>query len=134
MTDPGSVMTKLDDLALELDTRSKELAETERQLGTEMNRTTGEILPGVEARYEEALGDWEAGLWDECQMSDTKWPPEKLRQRMGHRAMDASLLGSFNALTAKRKRLEKRIGSIKVQVDAQRSILSALKEEMAASR
>ena len=122
MTDPGSVMVKLDTLATELDQRSKELADTER------------LLEPVEAEYEEKVGDWEAALWEESQLTETKWPPEKLRQRMAHRALDPKLLGSVFALIAKRKRLEKRIASLKVQVDAQRSILSALKVEMEASR
>lgn len=119
---PAEVMAKLDALAGELDTRSKDLAETER------------ILEPLEAQYEEWVGDWEANLWEECTVSETKWPPEKLRLRMAHRAMDSALLGAVNAGQAKRKRLEKRIGAIKVLVDAQRSVLSALKEEMAATR
>ena len=122
MTDPGSVMAKLDTLAAELDTRSKELAEVERQ------------AEPAEALYEEFVGDWESSLWEECSLSDTKWPPEKLRTRMAHKAMPREILGNFNALGARRKRLEKRIGSLKVQVDAQRSILSALKAEAEASR
>ena len=122
MTDPGSVMVRLDTLAAELDVRSKELAETERR------------LEPVEAQYEETLSDWETALWEESQTTDTKFPPEKLRLRMAHRAMNATLLGAFNTKQAKRKRLEKRIAAIKVQVDAQRSILSALKAEAEASR
>ncbi len=115
-------MGNLDTLAAELDTLSKSLANTERN------------LEPLEAQYEEFVGDWEAALWEECSVSETKWPPEKLRLRMAHKAMDSELLGAVNAGQAKRKRLEKRIGSIKVLVDAQRSILSALKEELAASR
>ena len=122
MTDPGSVMVKLDTLAGELDLASKSLSSTE------------ESLERVEASYEEVIGDWEANLWEESQTQEVRFPPEKLRTRMAHRAMSPELLGSYNSLTAKRKRLERRIASIKVQVDAQRSILSALKEEMAATR
>ena len=122
MTDPASVMARLDDLAAELDMRSKELAEAERQ------------LEPLEAQYEEFVGDWESSLWNESMHGDTKFPPEKLRLRMAHQAMDPTLLGAVNAGQAKRKRLEKRIGSVKVQVDAQRSILSALKVEREASQ
>lgn len=120
--DVGSVMVRLDDLSTELNDRSNELADTERQ------------LEPVEARYEDEVGDWESGLWDECLTSDTKWPPERLRQRLAHKQIDQDLLGLHRTLTARRKRLEKRIASIKTQVDAQRSILSALKEEMSATR
>ena len=115
-------MTKLDDLALELDRRSKELAETER------------TLEPLEAQYEEFVGDWESSLWNESMHGDTKFPPEKLRLRMAHLAMPREILSAYTTGTAKRKRLEKRIGAVKALVDAQRSILSALKEEMAASR
>lgn len=115
-------MARLDALAGELDDLSRALAETERR------------LEPLEAQYEEFVGDWEASLWEECSVSETKWPPEKLRLRMAHKAMDSELLGAVNAGQAKRKRLEKRIGSIKVLVDAQRSILSALKVEAEAVR
>src|ERR1700679_3072624 len=118
MTSPAEVMSTLEALVVELDTRSKDLAETERN------------LEPAEARYEESVGDWAASLWNE---PDAKWPPEKLRLRMAHKAMDPQLLGAVQTGQAKRKRLEKRIGSIKVQVDAQRSILSALKAELEAS-
>lgn len=122
MAEAAVVMDRLDELARELDARSKELAETERDLEV------------IEARYEETMGDWEAALWEESQMSDTKWPPEKLRVRMAHRAMDPQLLGAYNSGVAKRKRLEKRVAALKVQTDAQRSILSALKVELEATR
>jgi hypothetical protein len=114
-------MTKLDELASELDTRSKELAQVERD------------LEPVEARYEAFIGEWEYSMWEEASVSDTKWPPERLRLRMAHRAMPSELLGAFSTGQAKRKRLERRIGSVKVMVDAQRSLLSALKVEMEAS-
>jgi predicted RNase H-like nuclease (RuvC/YqgF family) len=121
-TSPAQVMVRLDALACELDGLSKALAETER------------ALEPLEARYEEFVGDWEVSLWEEVNVSEIRWPPERLRLRMAHRAISAELLGSLNAAQAKRKRLEKRIGAIKVLVDSQRSILSALKEEMAATR
>lgn len=121
MIAPADVMTKLDNLASELDTLSKGLAETERK------------LEPLEAQYEEWIGDWESALWEETNVSETRWPPEKLRLRMAHRAMDAELRGSVNAEQAKRKRLEKRIGSVKIMVDAQRSLLSCLKAELEAS-
>ena len=121
MSAPAEVMAKLDVLALELDTLSKSLT------GTEC------VLEPLEAQYEEWVGDWEASLWEECSVSETKWPPEKLRSRMAHRAMDSELLGAVNAGQAKRKRLERRIASVKVVVDAQRSLLSCLKAELEAT-
>jgi hypothetical protein len=117
---PAEVMARLDQLATELDTLSKALAGTERD------------LEPAEAKYEEFVGDFEAHLWEDSTQGDAKFPPEKLRLRMAHKAMSAELLGSINAGHAKRKRLEKRIGSLKVQVDAQRSLLSCLKTELEA--
>jgi hypothetical protein len=122
MSSPAEVMQKIDDLCVELNDRSNELADCERQY---------EI---VEDNYEAMIGDWEASLWEECLSADQKWPPEKLRQRIGHKQIDQETFGMYRALTARRKRLEKRIGTIKTLVDGQRSILSALKEEMAATR
>jgi predicted RNase H-like nuclease (RuvC/YqgF family) len=119
---PAQVMARLDSLAGELDGLSKALTQTERE------------LEPLEVRYEEFVGDWEASLWEESKISETKWPPETLRSRMAHRAISSELLGSMNAAQAKRRRLEKRISTIRVLVDSQRSILSALKEEMAATR
>ena len=122
MSSPAEVMQKIDDFCLELNDRSNELADCERE------------YEEIEGRYEDAVGDWEAGLWDECLSADQKWPPEKLRQRLASKQIDQELLGMYRALTARRKRLEKRIATIKTLVDGQRSILSALKEEMAATR
>ena len=122
MTSPAEAMAKLDSYASELDELSKALAETERK------------LEPAEESYEEWLGDYEAAAWNESLMGDQKFPPEKLRLRMAHLAMPREILSAYTTGTAKRKRLEKRIGAVKALVDAQRSILSALKEEMAASR
>ena len=55
-----------------------------------------------------------------------------MRLKLAHKAMDPGVLGRYIGLLNSRKRLEKRIGALKSAVDAQRSILSALKSELEA--
>ena len=118
MSDPVSVMGRLDQLAAELDELSRNLAEVERRL-----------VP-TEAEYEEFMASFEEGLWQKHVQDGEKLPPEKLRERMAHRAMPAELLGRYTALVSQRRRIRDRVGSVKAVVDAQRSILSALKAEL----
>jgi phage shock protein A len=119
MSSVVEVTSRLDQMADELDKLSKELGQTERQLGP------------IEASYEKFLDTYETGLWDKHVAGD-KLPPEGLRVRLAHRAIDAQLLGEYSELIRKRKRLEKRIKALGAAIDAQRSILSALKQEMMA--
>jgi chromosome segregation ATPase len=114
-------MEKLDGHSLELDELSKGLAETERK------------LEPVEKQYEAFLDDFETAAWDRHVKDDAKLPPKDMRLRLARREMPSDLLGQHSALHAKRRRIEKRIGSLKAEIDAQRSILSALKLEAEAS-
>lgn len=122
MTDPITVMGDLEAHALELDKLSKELAQVERD------------LEPVTREYEEFMGAYEEGLWHQHMDLGAKFPAEALRTRMGHRAMAPELLGSYMGLLGSRRRLEKRVSTLKSVVDAKRSILSALKVELEASR
>lgn len=122
MSDPLTVRARLDELATELDQRSKELAETERELD-----------PTDEA-YEAFVETYECGLWDAHEKDEAKLPGAELRLKLARRAMDKKLLGRYSMLIRKRKRLEKRISSLKTMVSAQQSILSALKSELEASQ
>ena len=121
IADPIMVMERLDELSRELDRLSKELGETER-----------ELVP-VEEAYEKALDVFECGCWDRHVKDDAKLPSGEMRLRLARREMNTKLLGQHASLLAKRKRLEKRIGSVKSLVEAQRSILSALKLEAEAA-
>lgn len=118
---PVAVMTRLDEHAIEMDRLSKQLAEVERQ------------LEPVTLEYEEFVGAYEEGLWDRHVQDGAKLPAEALRKRMAHRAMPPELLGRFTALSNSRKRMEQRIASLKTEISAQQSILSALKAEAQAS-
>lgn len=132
MSSAVEVMGKLDRYAGDLDTLSNDLASTEREL-------SGYILPsgievqGVEKEYEDWLDTFETGLWSKHVNDDAKLPSEQMRLRLARMEMPSDLLGRYTTLVAKRKRLEKRIGSLKTQVSAQQSILSALKLEAESS-
>jgi hypothetical protein len=115
---PDGALRELDRIARELDMRSKQLHWLEKQ------------LEPVEERYEEFIANHEVGLWLKSESEGNKLPPtEKMRIRMAHLEIDAALLGEYNGLLKKRKRLESRIKSLGKQADAQRSVLSALKVE-----
>lgn len=114
--EPIDAMFRLETLASELDRRSNELAETERKLDP------------IEAAYDEFVSDYEASLYDESlKEGGPRLPGESIRLALAHREMPPSLRGEHRTLTGKRRRLEKRISTLKTEVEAQRSILSALK-------
>lgn len=121
MTTPLEALERLEAYAAELDGLSKDLADVERK------------LEPVTREYDDFMGDHEVGLWNRHVEDGEKLPPEALRARLAHREMPKELLGRYSSLTASRKRMEKRIGSLKSEIEAQRSILSALKIEAEAS-
>lgn len=114
-------LAELDKIARELDQRSKQLHKVEAD------------LEPIEIEYEAFMADFEIGLWQKHEDEGAKLPPEKLRVRLGHKAIDPVLYGRYVGLINSRKRLEKRISSLGKQADAQRSVLSALKVEMEAT-
>jgi hypothetical protein len=118
--DVAAVMGKLDTLAVGLDTLSKELGEAER------------LRAQAEDDYEDFIDNFVAGLYE--QSGNKRLPGEDVRRSLAHKAMPAETLGQYRTLTRRAERLRRRIADVKVQVDANRSILSALKLEMEASR
>lgn len=114
--DPVTIMAELDEATLELNDLSGKLADLER------------ALTPVELEVEEFMAAHEEGLWTQHTEHGAKFPPERLRERLAHRAMSPELLGRYSALIASRKRMEKRIASLGKVVNAKQSILSALKE------
>lgn len=114
------VMSRLDEYAVELDKRSKELAQVERE------------LEPVEQFIEEFTDDFECALWEAHTKRDEKLPSAELRERLARKQMPAEVVTRHGRLLARRKRLEKRIRHLGDVIDAQRSILSALKAEMEA--
>lgn len=113
---------KLREAAEELDGLSRSLHRTERD------------LEPTEREYRQFVDDYEVGLWKQHQDEGRKLPSEALRVKLAEQAMDPALLGRYVGLVMARKRAEKRIKDLRSSVDAQRSILSALKVEMEATR
>ncbi len=123
--DPASVLARLDEHSRELDQLSRDLAQLERD------------LEPITKLYEDFVDDYETGLWDAHLNDEAKLPSEAMRLKLARRALNASaadVLGRYASLMASRKRIERRIASLKTSVSADQSILSALKVEMEASR
>jgi len=91
-------------------------------------------LEPIERVYAEDFADFEAGMFERYEKGEGKWPGEETRERLYRRTIPADSRTELMRLQAARKRAEKRLGSLKVAADAQRSILSALKLEMEATR
>lgn len=122
MSDVAECIAKLRECAEELDALSRSLHDTERD------------LEPVEREYRKVVDDFEVGLWHQHQDAGAKLPSEALRVKLAEKAMDPALLGRYVGLQMARKRAEKRIRDLRSTVDAQRSILSALKTELEALR
>jgi predicted nucleic acid-binding Zn-ribbon protein len=130
--EPAQVMARLDDLACELDTRSKRLAEVERGLSG-YRANDGSHVTGVEESYEDWADTWMIGKHEQYEADGKRLPTKEMLERMMRKEMPAQLLGTYRELRGERERLKRRIGDIKAQVEAQRSILSAAKQEMEAT-
>ena len=114
---PQEAMAKLDAYAHELDAISNKLAEIERQ------------LEPVEREYQAFVDDFEVGLWQRSQDDENfKLPSEALRLKLAQKAMSPELLGRYVGLINARRRLRERGQRTKASLEAQRSILSYLKE------
>lgn len=113
---PGHIMADLDRQQHELNNLAENLASLARQ------------LEPIEAEYTKFMDDHEIGLWERHVNDDAKLPAAKLRIQLAHRAMSPDLYGRYFALVKSRDRMVKRIASLKVTIDVQRSLLSALKE------
>lgn len=89
---------------------------------------------GVEKQYQDFIDEHEVGQWLKSQEEDgPRLPSEALRIKLARREMPADLLARHDMLTRKRKRIQERMSGVAKIVEANRSILSALKEEAAGS-
>jgi hypothetical protein len=123
MTTPQEARGVLDSKAAELGRLSAALADVSRR------------LEPIDHEYEQFVTDFEAGLWKRFEDGDlSRLPSEKMRMRLAHKQIDQTLLGRREGLHMSRDRLRKRISDLRLEVEAQRSILSALKVEMEATR
>lgn len=119
--DAVTCMARLDVQATELDQLSRLLAEVERKLEPQ------------ERLYTEFIDDFMEGLWNAHVKDEAKFPPESIRDSLARKAMDPTLFNRYHTLIASRERMKRRIATLTREVDAQRSILSALKVEAEAS-
>lgn len=113
---PGEVMRTLDELARELHGLADAGAKVARQ------------LEPAEDEYTRFMDGYEITLWTEHVEDGRKLPPAPLRIQLAHKAMDPELYGRYFALVKSRDRIVKRIATLKTEIEAQRSLLSALKE------
>ena len=122
MSDVAECIARLRESADELDALSRKLHISEVE------------LEPTEREYRTFVDNFEVGLWKQHQDEGAKLPSEALRVKLAERAMPPELLGRYVGLVMARKRVEKRIRDLRSTVDAQRSILSALKVEAEALR
>lgn len=107
--------------AEELDKRSKELVEIERQ------------IQDAEPLYEDAVETFIADLWDECIRDEKKFPPKDVRDAMAVKAMDPAQRLNYRTLIRRRQKAKQRLTDLREIVAAQRSIVSAAKTEVEAT-
>lgn len=123
MSTVAEATNKLDEYATELDKLSRGLANVARQ------------LEPVAKEYDEFISNYELGLYDRS-LNDAnfKLPSEAMRLKLAIRDMSPELYGRYVALTHSQDRMKERIRRLGQLVDGQRSILSALKSELEATR
>jgi hypothetical protein len=107
--------------AEELDHLSKSLMDVELELAP------------IERELEIFVADFQVALYEEHRDSGERLPSSEVRVALAHRAFDRDRYNRYLALRAARVRGRQRISDLKGIVDAQRSILSALKIEVEAS-
>jgi hypothetical protein len=107
--------------ARELDDLSKALMKSELELAP------------IERELEIFVSDFQVGLYDEHRARNERLPSAEIRLALAYRAFDRDRYNRYLALKAARVRARQRIGNLKGVVDAQRSILSALKIETEAT-
>ena len=112
-----------------LDAHSRELGDLSGAL-LEINRR----LDDVEREYQAFVDDFEVGLYLRSEEPDgPRLPSEAMRAKLARREMSPELLGRRDGLVRKRERIRQRISDLKAEIEADRSILSALKLEAEAS-
>ena len=119
---PQDVLRRLDGHALELGELSAALLKVNRALAE------------ADRDYVAFVDDFETGLWLKAQEDGGRLPSGELRVKLARKSMAPELLGKHDGLVMQRDRIKQRIGDLKVIVEAERSVLSALKVEMEASR
>ena len=80
--------------------------------------------------YQAFVDNYEVGLYLKSEADGgPKLPSEAMRLKLARREMAPDLLGARDGLARKRERIKQRIADLKSEIEAERSILSALKSE-----
>lgn len=105
-----------------------DLSSTLGRLGVELANIDTDLETAASA-YDEFVENFKAGLWEKHLAGELKrMPAEDIRVALAHRAMPTDLLGSYKRLKGRKSRCEAAISRTKAQIEAKRSVLSALKE------
>lgn len=110
------------DTAAELDALSKELVQTEV------------VLADLEDAYQDFIEGYEAALWEDSLEEDgPKFPPERVRLALAHKAIDRGAYNRYRIAKRARVRSKQRLSDLREIVAAHRSIVSAAKTELEAT-
>jgi hypothetical protein len=97
-------------------------------LGVELARISDDLSP-VARRYADFVDNFTAGLWEKHEAGEIKrWPGEDARAQLARQAMPTELRGEHARLGDEKDRCVKAISRARSEIDAYRSILSAMKE------
>lgn len=121
MADPLEALNRLDALARELDAVSRSLAEVEKK------------LEPAEALHDDFAEEFLVHLHEEALANNQRLPRQEVCDALARRQMPTEIRKEYDHLLALRRRGERRLSALKSSVDAQRSILSALKTELEAT-
>ena len=118
---PQQALQRLDTHAQELGVLSAALLKVSQQLEV------------ADVEYQAFVDNYEVGLYLKSEAEGgPKLPSEAMRLKLARREMAPDLLGARDGLARKRERIKQRIADLKSEIEAERSILSALKSEMEA--
>lgn len=118
MITPGEALQRLDDHAKELEQLSEKLG------------LVSSALEAAERDYQNFIDSFEVGMYLQYDAENKRLPSEAMRLKLARREMRPELLGQRDELTRRRERIKQRISDIKVIIESERSILSALKESI----
>ena len=119
---PATVMNELNALASESGDLAGKLHKLQR------------AFEPIEEEHDNFVSDFVTGLWAQHCDGKAKWPGEEVRLMLARQAMPPDLYGRYTAHKKSIDRIRTRMRSLRLEADARRSILSALKEEMQAAR
>lgn len=123
MADVLAAMADLDRVVAELDADSRSLAEAQDE------------LEPVQRAYRDFIEHHTCVLYDQATTNGKRLPGDKdLREMLARRAMDPHIRGQHDVLVHRREKLQDRIRDLRAEADAYRSLLSAARTEVEATR